>query len=286
MWALSKRSKALLHAGMGLVLLVAFAWCVQVYVRVARAETAYLKAKPMVMSALEWGEDVAAHGLGSPLRALLPSTPIAANVTKLLVTDFSSLVRFTKESTASYIASAEATATGSPAGHNVAAILNSIATQAEAMVWGDGTSISAAGGTPVELPDAASIDGVEPLPPMLNAVATPASLGLLGQSCVIMINNLRAVNWQGTFSLYDLQGTAWLARSEPEPWDAATDMNSVMDTMEPLCAAAASMYVPPGTDATKDVLSTAAIVLIVVAALAGAAIFGGIGFIAYTVVKN
>ena len=267
----------------GLVLTLVLVLGIQKLQQVSKVERTYFEAKPTLMTALEFGEDLVRNGIKSPLSAIFPSTPIAANLTKLVMTDFSPMVRLAQTSLRTYVdATLVDQSSTPPDSTNVALMLLSILEKGESMRWGDGSSILPvskrdAGDVPdvasrVTLDGAAGIEPINPIPPFLNTMANPESLGALGRACVLMINNARGVSWADSYTKYDtnLAGD-WVEDPQPVEWDISEGLFDAMDSIKPYCQRVASMYVAPAPGATvsseKESLGTGVIIGIVVASV-------------------
>ena len=177
--------------------------------------------------------------LENPLKMLLPSTPLAGHVAKLLVHNFGTTFSTARAATTAFNKAMTATSNqvGSPKLPNSIAQIDSILQKASSVTWGDGSSVSSiASSNAVNVP-ATSGDFFKPLTDFLDSTFDKASWALLGKTCLALADNVDAVDWKGTYTVFDtiisynfttgiITEDDWATRASS--WDWNSNINDIL----------------------------------------------------------
>ena len=180
--------------------------------------------------------------MDDPLKMVLPETPIAYNVARLLMYDYTSILADVSTLADAYVAAAllSGNNVGSPISVTVANLVKSVNSRLDSMTYGTGTSIT--GGTDsAALPASPPSEYFDPILQFLENVADANAWKTLGAACTAFTTNARAVDWSGSYQVYDEDFSGTWVVSETKLWNANSNVDDITTSIDEYCRRARDM---------------------------------------------
>merc|ERR1711916_27068 len=171
--------------------------------------------------------------MDDPLKMVLPETPLAYNVARVLMFDFSSFISQLTTLADAYRTSAllPGNDVGSPVSVTVANVILSVNARLSSMTFGTGSSITDGSAT-ATLPSSPSSEYFDPILEFIQSVADAPSWKTLGEACTVFNANARAIDWSGSYLTYDTDLSGDWVVSGTTLWNANSQVDDITTSID------------------------------------------------------